>query len=358
MRFPRDFSPPLGVILTAVCAFGWLLILTFTARATDPNARMDFDGDGKTDIAVFRAGQRGVFPFPASYFYILGSRNNQLITSQWGRAYDIHTPADYDGDGRTDVGIFRWLAADLTPSLNHFWIDYTTGGHTAIPFSGFGNIVSRNYFGGAAAEIAVFDRYDISEDPTQPCFIWALFVKPAGSDFALRKDLISECLSDQQYLTPAIADYNGDGISDPAMFTQTRGAPSAQSQFKLWFSPVSPQYTAPVFTMNFDIDTPIPGDYDGDNLADIAGSKNVGGTRLWRIRQSTNGAVVEKYFGFSTDYPVPGDYDGDNKTDIAVYRPGNGSWYITRSSDGALISVAFGLPTDVPLTVPNSNIYY
>ncbi len=63
-----------------------------TVKATDASYKMDFDGDGKTDIAVYRAGQRNVFPLPASYFYIFSSQSGQLITKQWGRAYDIHTP--------------------------------------------------------------------------------------------------------------------------------------------------------------------------------------------------------------------------------------------------------------------------
>ena len=35
---------------------------------------------------------------------------------------------------------------------------------------------------------------------------------------------------------------------------------------------------------------------------------------------------------FSTDYPVPGDYDGDGKADLAVYRRTDGAWYLRMSS--------------------------
>ncbi len=51
-----------------------------TVKATDASYKMDFDSDGKTDIAVYRAGQRNVFPLPKSYFYIFSSQSGQLIT--------------------------------------------------------------------------------------------------------------------------------------------------------------------------------------------------------------------------------------------------------------------------------------
>jgi len=353
MNDRRNFLSYFSVFLTTVFILG----LTFSVKASDASYKMDFDGDGKTDIAVYRAGQRNVFPLPPSYFYVFGSQSGQLISHQWGRAYDIHTPADYDNDGKTDVGIFRWIDDDLTASASHYWINYSLGGHSATHFSGFGNIVSRNYFDDGRAEIAVFDRYDISKDPTEPCFIWAFFIKPAGSQFALKKDVINECMPAQTYLTPAIADYNNDGKSDLAILEQRLSQPGG-NLFKIWHSPVSPLYTPPEIVLPFDVDYPIPGDYDGDGIGDIAGSKNVNGTRLWRVRLSRSGHVTELYFGFTSDYPVPGDYDGDGRTDIAVFRPSSGIWYIIRSSDIALIQVAFGLPTDIPLTMPNSNVYY
>ena len=359
MNFQRDFFSSLRVILIAAFIFSLNSIAALQINAADPSYRMDFDGDGKTDIAVFRPGQRDVFPFPPSYFYILGSQSGQLISQQWGRAYDIHTPADYDNDGKTDVAVFRWLENDLTATASDFWIKYSLGGHhTATRFSGFGNIVSRNYFDDGRAEIAVFDRYDASEDPTNPCFIWAFSIKPGGSDFGLRKDVINSCLPAQSYLTPAVGDYNNDGKSDAAILVQSLNQPSSQNQFRIWFSPVSPIYTPPDSIQTFDIDYPIPGDYDGDGKTDLAGSRNVDGVRLWRVKYSNSNQTFELYFGFNSDYPVPGDYDGDGKTDIAVFRPSNGMWYIRRSSDIALIQIAFGLSTDIPLTMPNSNIYH
>ena len=34
------------------------------------------------------------------------------------------------------------------------------------------------------------------------------------------------------------------------------------------------------------------------------------------------------------DVPVPADYDGDGLADVAVYRATTGEWFVHRSSDG------------------------
>ena len=353
-------------ITPLIFVFICCLLSNLNIHAVDPSYRMDFDGDGKTDLAVYRPGQRNVFPLRESYFYILGSQTGQVITHQWGRAYDIHAPADYDGDGKTDVAVFRWLENDLTPSGSDFYVKNSSGGNVTTHFSGFGNIVSRNYFDDAKAEIALFDRYNSSEDPINPCYIMAFYIKAAGTNFALKKDVTDYCLPDHEYITPAIFDYNGSGDSDLAVLVQPApDAPNGNSSgrteplnnhFNLWWSPVSPQYTPPDVVVYMDVDYPIPGDYDGDGIGDFAGSKTVNGNRLWRIRKSTGGGIVETLFGLASDYAVPGDYDGDGKTDIAVYR--GGIWYILQSSDGQLVGREFGSATDIPLTMPNSNIYH
>ena len=58
----------------------------------------DYDGDGKTDFAVFRNG----------YWYVIPSSNPSApIVQPWGIPGDIPVPGDYDGDGKTDFAVFR-----------------------------------------------------------------------------------------------------------------------------------------------------------------------------------------------------------------------------------------------------------
>ena len=64
---------------------------------------VDFDGDGRTDIAIWRPGEG------EGYWYIINSRDGSATSTQWGAGYlnDIPVPGDYDGDGKTDIAIWR-----------------------------------------------------------------------------------------------------------------------------------------------------------------------------------------------------------------------------------------------------------
>jgi hypothetical protein len=84
----------------------------------------DFDGDGKTDPAVFR-------PSTGQWFILTSSSNyTATIVHAWGVSTDIPVAGDFDGDGKADLAVFRpstgqWFVltsgSNYTASIVHAW---------------------------------------------------------------------------------------------------------------------------------------------------------------------------------------------------------------------------------------------
>ncbi|MEO6393593.1 MAG: FG-GAP-like repeat-containing protein, partial [Pyrinomonadaceae bacterium] len=63
----------------------------------------DFDGDGHTDLSVFRPSD--------GTWYLMQSGTNTFRAQPFGANGDKIVPGDYDGDGRTDYAVFRQAAS-------------------------------------------------------------------------------------------------------------------------------------------------------------------------------------------------------------------------------------------------------
>ncbi|HMZ19693.1 MAG TPA: S8 family serine peptidase, partial [Blastocatellia bacterium] len=83
----------------ALVAFNFSDGLVSSARTV----KCDFDGDGRTDLSVWRGAQ--------SNWLIRQSGSGLLVNELWGASYDpyndIPVPGDYDGDRRTDIAVWR-----------------------------------------------------------------------------------------------------------------------------------------------------------------------------------------------------------------------------------------------------------
>jgi hypothetical protein len=274
-------------------------------------APFDFDGDGKTDLAIFR-------PAPGEW-WINRSSNASTYAFQFGASTDKIVPADYTGDAKIDVAFWR-------PSTGQWFIlrseDSTFYG---FPFGANGDVpVPADFDADGKADAAVFRPSTLT---------WYVNKSTGGTDitgFGAAGD------------KPVVADYDGDNKADIAIFRQ--GASGAE-----WW--VRRSSNQSVFALQFgtSTDKPVEADYTGDGKADIAFWRP--STGEWFILRSENQNYYSFPFGANGDTPAPGDYDADGRADAAVFRPSSTNWFVSKSSGGTLIQ-QFGISGDIP--VPNA----
>ena len=267
--------------------------------------RADFDGDGKSDISVFR---------PSDRIWYLDQSSAGFAAINWGLATDELVPDDFDGDGKTDLAIYRATADGAMPDF--YIVNSATSTISYVSWGTTGDVaVSEDFDGDNKADHAIY--------------------RASSSTFWIRRSTDGSTLNIGPLAgTPIVGDWDGDARGDVGSFNNgtwrfiRSGTGWAASIIAGWGQAG---------------DRPVHGDYDGDGRDDYAVYRPSNGT--WYIAESNGGATI-LHFGISTDTPVPADYDGDTKTDIAVYR--DGIWYVNGSTSGIVIST-FGLAGDMPL---------
>lgn len=89
------------------------------------------------------------------------------------------------------------------------------------------------------------------------------------------------------------------------------------------------------------------GDWDGNGADSVGIVRTWGVWNFWLIRND-NGTAGYWFWGLTSDRPITADFDGDGKTDFGIWRPSDGSWWII-SSTGGLLKKVWGSKGDVPL---------
>ncbi|HEX8398793.1 MAG TPA: FG-GAP-like repeat-containing protein [Pyrinomonadaceae bacterium] len=285
---------------------------------TPLSVRGDFDGDRKTDFAVFRPSSR--------FWYVLNSSDGSFSAQRYAADGDVLVPGDYNYDAKTDLAVYR-------PSDNGWYISPSLpsgGGNGGGIFGQIGDIrVPEDYDGDGYTDLAVFRPSDGT---------WTIrhSGQPSRYPYAPIDITVHFGLNGDK---PVPADYDGDGRADIAVFRPSSG---------FWHILRSSEGLMRSIHFGLGTDKTVQGDYDGDLKTDIAVFRDGN----WYVLRSSDNVFVGINWGLSTDKPVPGDYDGDGKFDFAAFRPSTGVWYALKSTDSTFSSFivqSWGISEDTPI---------
>ena len=146
----------------------------------------DYDGDGRTDVAVYR-------PQSGEWFISQSGSDGVVARRSWGAVAssglgDVAVPADYDGDGLADVAVFRRATGDwfVSSSFDGSFRQISFG---AAASSHLGDTpVPGDYDGDGQADQAIYrattgEWFVRGSAGGVITTIWGL---PAGGDYAAR----------------------------------------------------------------------------------------------------------------------------------------------------------------------------
>jgi hypothetical protein len=271
----------------------------------------DFDGDGATDLAVYRRadGTWWIRSFLSSFPPVLGFQFG------WHEAAPV--PADFDGDGSADLAVYHdttgnWFVTSLQHGTIAYEVRHGFEGTVALP---------GDFDGDGAADLAVYfapagNWYVRTVDGT--VLAWEL-----NFGWEAARGLVGRLGGSS---ATDLAVYYGDGRQWFVLLTEVgqdgRMAVNGGN------------YVVNAFSLGPEAGVPALGDVDGDGVDDLAVYQEWSAS--WRAaRVDGLDLVVEDEPGCATEpgtgydlVPFVADFDGNGTGDLTVHDPTSGRWYL------------------------------
>jgi len=262
----------------------------------------DFNGDGKTDLAVANANSHTVS-------VLLRNAANTGFEPKVDFATDI-TPfsvsvGDFNGDGKTDLVVANFSSDTVSVLLRNA---ANTGFEPKVDFAVGSNPSSvsvGDFNGDGKTDLAVANSYSNT--------VSVLLRNAANTGFDPKVDFATG----MDPRSVSVGDFNGDGKTDLVVANYSSGAVSVllRNAANTGFDP----------KVDFATDsTPSSvsvGDFNGDGKTDLAVANLNNNTVLVLLRNAANTGFEPEVDVATGSYPISvsvGDFNGDGKTDLAV----------------------------------------
>ncbi|MFD8608602.1 transglycosylase family protein [Streptomyces sp. NPDC059631] len=305
----------------------------------------DFDGDGRADIAVlYNNGQQSdggnrtslwTFTSTGSGFGkpVKKWDNVDAGSGSWNWDRSKVTSGDFNGDGRTDVGVL-YNNGQQSDGGNRtsLWTFTSAGSGFGKPVKKWDNVdagsgswnwdrskvTAGDFTGDGKADVAVLYDNGEQSDGSNRTTLWTLTSTGGGFNAPLRKwdNTESEVKSwnwDRSKLTSG--DYTGDGKADIGVFYDNGQAADGSNRSAWWtFASTGAGFSDPLRKWDSGSDSwsagsakLTTGDFDGDGRADVAVLYNYGQhtdgtnrTGLWKL-SSTGPAFKPPVLSWDSD---------------------------------------------------------